>query len=108
MENNRILELAIQELERRRAALSTEIETLRSEMKGTDVRSRMKGLKSESARKAQSERMKKYWAAKSKAVKKAPPGKAKARAKTAAEKKALSLKMKAVWRKRKAEAAKKK
>jgi hypothetical protein len=44
-------------------------------------------------------------AAKSRAVKIAPLARAKVRAMTDAQKKALSLKMKEVWKKRKAEAA---
>jgi hypothetical protein len=49
--------------------------------------------------------MKAYWAAKRAA--KIPPAGGKGRLKSAAEKKALSLKMKQVWKKRRAEAAKK-
>jgi hypothetical protein len=124
MDKNRILELAIEELERQRAAVLAEIESIRSQLNEkasrpagkvkAAIRTARKGPKSAAARKAQSQRMKQYWAvrkakaAKLKAVKKAPPAKAKTRAKTEAEKKALSLKMKEVWKKRKAEAAKKK
>jgi hypothetical protein len=87
MEHNRILELAINDLERQKAAISAEIETIRSQLKGSASRA----------------------AKKAKAVG-APTGRIsrKTRPKTEAEKKALSLKMKQVWKKRKAEAAKKK
>ena len=81
MEKNRLLELAIEGLERQRAALAAEIEALRSEMKGSPARS---------AKKAKT------------------ATRPKRRAKTAAEKRALSRKMKAIWRKKKAAAAKKK
>ena len=102
METNRILELAIQELESRRAKLSAEIETLRSELKGTAAQPAKKAAKFAAIRKAQSLRMKNYWAAK-----RAKAAKTKRRTKTAAEKKALSRKMKEIWKKRKASAAKK-
>ena len=108
MEKNRILELALKELERQKAVISSDIEAIRSQLKETASQSAQKGPKSAAVGKAQSQRMKKYWAAKSKAAKKAPPAKPKGRAKTEAEKKALSLKMKEVWRNKKAEAAKKK
>ena len=58
--------------------------------------------------------MRQYWAAKrgnaakaAKAPKAQPSASAKLRTKTAAQKKALSLKMKEIWKKRKAAAAKK-
>jgi len=115
MDKNRILELAIESLERQKAKIDTEIENLRSEIKGlkttpikkkTSVKPSNKGGKSAAERKAQSEKMKKVWAAKKSKKAKTKSG-AKVRHKTAAEKKALSLKMKEVWKKRKAEAAKK-
>lgn len=125
MDKNRILELAIESLERQKAKIDTEIENLRSEIKGrkttpikkrTSAKPAKKRGKSAAERKALSEKMKKVWAArksqkaKTKAVTK-KPAKTKAgtkvRRKTAAEKKALSLKMKEVWKKRKAEAAQK-
>ena len=119
------MELAIKELERQKAAISVEIETIDSQLKGSASRAAKKAKavsaptgrinrKTAAARKAQSLRMKEYWAAKrakaakSKAVKKTPPASGKGRPKTEAEKKALSLKMKEVWKKRKAEEAKKK
>ena len=128
MEKNRILELAIEALERKKAKIDAEIESLRSEIKGqattpgkkiTSAKPAIKPGKSAAERKAQSERMKKIWAKrKSKAGKGKGKEKAKAsaaktkvasaiRPKTAAEKKALSLKMKEVWKKKKAEAAQK-
>jgi hypothetical protein len=123
MEKNRILELAIETLERQKSEIDAEIESLRSQMGGfkktspskrvtSAVKVTKKGVKSAAERKAHSQKMKKVWAArkakKAKAAK-AKPVKAKAgakvRLKTEAEKKALSLKMKEVWKKRKAEAA---
>lgn len=127
MDKNRILELAIEALEREKAKINTEIENLRSEIKGlrttpikkpASAKPATKRGKSAAERKAQSDKMKRIWAKrKSKAEKgkekasPAKPAKAKAtskiRPKTAAEKKALSLKMKEVWKKKKAEAAQK-
>ena len=124
MDRNRVLELAVEELERQKEVILAEIEAIRSELKGTPsrtpktskavgARTKRKRTKTAAARKAQSQKMKRYWAAKragkaksSKAAK--PATKAKARTKTMAEKRALSLKMKEVWKKRKMQAAKKK
>ena len=122
MDRNRILELAVETLEKQKAGIDAEIETVRAELKeigsGTArkvkpaaANTRRKRLRTRAERKAHSEGMKAYWAAKRakaakpSAAKKSSLTSAKRRAKSAAEKKALSLKMKQVWRKRKAEAA---
>lgn len=131
MDKNRILELAIETLEKQKTEIDSEIEKLRSEIKGikttpikktTSTKPKTKRGKSAAERRAQSEKMKQIWAKrKSKGGKgkkqektkasPAKPAKAKAsskiRPKTAAEKKALSLKMKEVWKKRRAESAQK-
>ena len=128
MDKNRILELAIESLERQKAGIDAEIESLRSEIKGskpapslktTPAKPAKKSGKSEAERRAQSIKMKKVWAerkakekkGKEKKASSARPAKTKAaakiRPKTEAEKKALSLKMKEVWKKRRAEAAQK-
>ena len=115
MDKNRILELAIESLERQKTKIDTEIKNLRSEIKGlkttpikirTSAKPAKKHGKSAAERKALSEKMKKVWAAKKSKKAKTKSG-TKVRHKTAAEKKALSLKMKEVWKKRKAEAAQK-
>ena len=122
MDRNRILELAVEALEKQKAGIDAEIEAIRADLKGAGSRTakkvkpaaantRRKRLRTRAERKAQSEGMKKYWAAKrakaakASAAKRLSPAGGKHRAKSAAEKQALSLKMKQVWRKRKAEAA---
>ena len=127
MDKNRIYELAIETLKKQKAEIDSEIESLRSEIKGlkttpikksTSANPAKKGGKSAAERKAMSEKMKQIWAARRSKAKKAKikaksakPAKTKAKAgtkvrpKTTAEKKALSLKMKEVWKKRKAAAA---
>ena len=124
MDLNRILELAVETLEKRKAGINAEIETIRAELQGRGFRTARKmipaaastkrrRLQTRAERKAHSEGMKAHWAAKrAKAAKplatmKLPAASGKRRAKSAAEKKALSLKMKQVWEKRKAEALKK-
>jgi len=123
MDRNRILELAIAELERQKAGIERDIEALRAELGGTESSAaRQKELapsvgarrrRTPAERRAQAKRMKEFWAKKrAQAVKplsvaKTPARGAKVRMWTDAKKKALSLKMKAAWRKRKAAAAKK-
>jgi len=124
MDLNRILELAVETLEKRKAGINAEIETIRAELQGRGFRTARKmipaaastkrrRLQTRAERKAHSEGMKAHWAdkktrpAKASATKKLPAASGKRRAKSAAEKKALSLKMKQVWEKRKAEALKK-
>jgi len=114
MDQNRILELAIEELEKQKAELAAQIEDLRAELKGAGSRAARKVMpvaataqkqrsKTLAERKALSRKLKAIWAAKKLQKAKAP--KPKGRRKTAAEKKALSLKMKAVWAKKRAGAA---
>jgi hypothetical protein len=122
MDRNRILELAVETLEKQKAGIDAEIETIRAELRGRGsgtarkvkpaaASTRRRRLRTRAERKAHSKRMKKYWAAKRakmvkvSAAKKSSPASKKRRAKIAAEKKALSLKMKQVWAKRKAEDA---
>jgi hypothetical protein len=124
MDRNRILELAVETLEKRKAGINAEIETLRAELKKAGSRTarkvkpaaastRGRRLQTRAEHKAHSEGMKAHWAAKRAKAAKASTAKrsslisVKRRAKSAAEKKALSLKMKQVWEKRKAEALKK-
>ena len=122
MDRQRILELALEGLQKQKAQIDQEIEELRADLNGREAIAQAtislpaagRGRASRAAqRKAQSERMRLYWATKrAKAAKvaaapKTSPGVApKRRAKTAAEKKALSLKMKAAWKRRKAAAKK--
>jgi len=115
MDKNRILELAIEALEKQKSQIDSEIESLRSEIKGlktTPIKKRpsakpaKKRGKSAAERKALSVKMKEVWAARKSKKARTKAG-AKVRSKTAAEKKTLSLIMKEVWKKRKAEAAQK-
>lgn len=113
MNRNRILELAVETLEKQKAGIDAEIETVRAELKGARsafVPIKRRKPRSQVKRKSQSNRMKQNRAAKGakaakpSARKNLSPAIAKRRTKSAAEKKALSLKMKQVWKKRKAEA----
>jgi len=73
MDNTRLLQLALESLESKKAQIESEITMIRSEM-GHSARVRkpvakaqpIKQRKSAAQRKAQSERMKAYWAAKRK------------------------------------------
>jgi len=106
MDQSRLLELAVEELERQKTRIVAEIEIVQSELEGIGNRAASKAKstgastgrtrpKTQAERKAQSQRMKKYWAAKrarkekSSSVVTTPPTSAKARTKTAAEKRAL-------------------
>jgi hypothetical protein len=113
--DKRILELALETLEKNRAQLQAEIDAIRSGLKGAfkpEAVAAQRGAKSAAERRAQSLRMKAYWAAKrSPATKVQPAGEAssakpKMGPQSAAAKKAQSLRMKAFWKKKKAEAAK--
>jgi len=111
---NRLLELALETLERRKAALQLEIDSVEAELRS--------GRKSVAAapaaryprrtaaqRKAQSEKMKKYWALRKQTEGKARPATKGRRAKAAVQSaaaKAASERMKAYWAKRKAAEAK--
>ena len=80
MEHNRILELALEALQDRKSQVEAEVEALRGEMRGsgraTSTRkagpaaglSGKRRAKTPAERKAQSRRMKAYWAAKKAAV----------------------------------------
>ncbi len=117
--DNRLLELAMEALQARRAEIQLEIEALQLMMKGKDVSGKQapaaaKGFRRTAAqRKAHSERMKQIWrlrraAAGQTKARASAPAKAKTGPQTAAARKAQSERMKAYWSKRKAEAAKKK
>ncbi len=100
MEHKRILELALETLEKQKTQVETEIEALRAEMRGsvraTSTRkaapiaspSGRRRTRTPAERKAQSERMTAYWAAKkavaaAKAAKKPTPSGSKGRPKSA-------------------------
>ena len=115
----RILELALETLEKRRAAIDSEIANVQAALKGMRVAT-MAGLipppsgrrrpKSAAEKKALSLKMKRIWAekrAQAGKTKKATFTGPKRRSKTIAQKKALSVSMKKAWAKRKAEAAQK-
>jgi hypothetical protein len=123
MDRNRLLELAVEELERQKAGIDEEIAAVRAELggKGSTVRTRSvsagtRRRRTLAQRRAQAQRMREYWAAKrAQAAKPAAVAKrlsdpvtvAKVRTWTDAKKKALSLRMREVWKKRKEAAAKK-
>ena len=104
MEHKRILELALEALEKQRTQIEGEIEAIRAEMRGgsraTSTRKAestaslpgKRRAKTTAERKAQSKRMKAYWAAKralkAASAKKLTPASPKRRSKSAAEKKA--------------------
>lgn len=111
MDQSRILELAIQELERQKTAVAAEIEAISAELRetGTNRRASLaiaavagKRRRTPAERKAQSEKMRKIWAARRQHA-------AAATAKPIADKsgasKSRSEAMKAAWAKRKAQAA---
>ena len=118
-----MLELAVEALQSRKAGIDAEIEVIRAELGGKAfigggktkaVAAKRERSRTPAERRAQSRRMKKYWAAKKAATVKSsiaaktPTAGAKVRTRTDAEKKALSLKMKEVWKNRKAATANKK
>jgi hypothetical protein len=110
MDRNRLLELAVEELERQKGVIESEIKAVRAELRGSRIPREIiseaaakRGYRTPAQRKAQSERMKKIWAArKAAAVRKATPTKP---PKKAAASEAISAAMKAYWARRKAEAA---
>ena len=124
MDQNRILELALEQLEQKKAGIEAELEMIQAELNGvgsavlkikvdTVAGTGIRRQRTPAERKAQAERMRQYWAAKrGKAAKVTTAPKvfhaagSKRRTKTAAEKKALSLKMKEAWKRRKAAAKK--
>jgi hypothetical protein len=128
MDRNKLLELALEELNRQRAAVDEEIASVVAELNGTGAVIRQsksiapsagrKGgrVKTAAERKAHSLRMKEIWAARRakaakptvKPAKAAKPTDPKATAKqSGAKKNARSLAMKAAWAKRKVAAASK-
>jgi len=74
MDKNRILELAVESLERQKAELDEEIENIKAQIKGlaagstvkrkSAAKSKKKQSMTPAQRKVRSERMKKYWAEK--------------------------------------------
>jgi len=99
----RIIELAIQALQLRKASVEAEIEAVRGELQGAARVYRATIVSPDATtrkpyseqRKAQSERMKAYWAAR-----KAAAAKPKFGPRSAAARKAQSVRMKAYWAKR--------
>jgi hypothetical protein len=75
---DRLIELAIETLESRKAAIDQEIQQLRAQLKSPSGRraKRSRGPRSAASRKAQSQRMKEYWAKKRAEAGKAAPKKA--------------------------------
>ena len=125
MERNRILELALEELKRRKAGIDADIEAIRAELEGTGSAvpqtilvpsaGTQRGRKRTPAeRKAQAQRMREIWKKRkaAAAAKPAAPAKkpvavsAQVRTMTDAQKKTISLKMKEAWKKRRAAAEK--
>ena len=99
MDRNRILELAVETLEKQKAEINAEIETVRAELKesrsGTAKKAgfaivpiRRRYSRTPAERRAHSESMKAYWAAKRARAAKTAPVSGKSRLKSAAEKKA--------------------
>jgi hypothetical protein len=90
--DKRVIELALETLEAKRSALDTEIADLRSQLNPvrrpraksavTEAPARKRRPRSAAARKAQSLRMKAYWAKRKAASRGRKPGKTKAPAKT--------------------------
>jgi hypothetical protein len=114
----RIIELAIEALRSRRSGVEAEIAMLEGELRGRPPlpASPVAGKRrprTAAQRKAHSERMRTYWAARKGRAIKAGPARKTASAKpklgpqSAAARKAQSERMKAYWAKRKAAAAKK-
>jgi hypothetical protein len=109
MMDKRILELALETLEKRKAAIDVEIQLIQTRMKG---RARHKSIapavgkrkaRTAGQRKAQSKVMKQIWAEKqAEAAKTATMQKPKRGPKNAAARKAQSERMKAYWAKKKA------
>lgn len=124
MDRKRLVELSIEALERKKIEIDEEIDILRTELgsSGKAVRQaaspvsaaggRKRRSRTPAERRAQSQRMKQYWAQRNSkapkapaAAKKAPAGKV--RVWTDSEKKALGLRMREVWKKRKSGSEKK-
>jgi hypothetical protein len=105
----RIIELAIEALQRRKSGVEAEIEMVEGELRGRTAKpaapvAGKRRPKTAAQRKAQAERMRAYWAARK--ARKTAPAKPKMGPQSAAARKAQSERMKAYWAKRKAKAAK--
>jgi len=108
----RILELALEALQGQIAVVEADIEWVRAQLSGgiradqpatlTPAVRKRRG-RTAAQRKAQSEKMKAYWAAKVGAAKKPAPAKPKKGPKRSAASKAQSVRMKAYWAKRRKE-----
>jgi hypothetical protein len=122
MDRNRILGLAVEELIKQRAEIDAEIDAIRTELNSAGIeapkqaRAAAKKVgrrrsRTPAERRAQAKRMRLYWAAKKLAAKPSAASKmqsiarANARKKSKAQKLALSLIMREVWKKRRAAAA---
>jgi uncharacterized protein (UPF0335 family) len=120
MDRKRLLELAVETLEKQKAGIDAEMESIRAEMKGvgSGVAGKVKPVtpatrkqrsKTPAQHKALSRKLKEIWAVKKRlaaklaVVAKTAPARAKGRPKSKAEKKTLSLKMKQVWKQKRAE-----
>ncbi len=110
--DKRILELAVEALEGQKTRLEAEIEEIRIQLRGGSERSLTtapaagrRRRRTAAERKAQSARMRAYWAAKKGRGARSKPaaGRAKYGPKTAAARKAQSERMKAYWAKRRKE-----
>jgi hypothetical protein len=97
--NAKIIQLALEALENKKTEIEKEIAEIQAELRVTRQTAPQ-------ARQSRSEKMKAYWAAKRAGSAKIaePRATRKRRKMTAAEKAALSKKLKAAWAKRKAEA----
>ncbi len=112
MDRNRLLELAIEGLEKQKTAIDEEIAAIREELGGAGSTRMAKPVaasisgrrrRTPAERRAQSLRMKQYWAKKQQVSKKISLPKTKTA--RAAVNKAISDAMKAAWARRKAKAA---
>ena len=97
--DNRIIQLALEALAKRKAAIDAEIAELKST---ANKKSGGAPSKATAARQSQSERMKAYWARKRAEAAKPAARTQKPGSKSAAARKAISERMKAYWAKRKA------
>lgn len=117
MDDKRILELALEALQRRKTAVESAIQEVNESLGGirtgvverpdTPLVAVRRRTRTAAERKRQSEKMKLYWAAK-RTTKVSTPAETSAKRKTmtAAAKRAISRKLKAAWARRKAAAKK--
>jgi hypothetical protein len=105
----RILELALEGLQARKASLDSEIQSLLGQLEGRSIAKTVaaaagrRGARTAAQRRAHSRRMKAIWAARKAQAAKPKSGKGQ----SAAANKARSAKMKTYWNKRRAEQSKK-